>query len=265
MEELHGNFNNNVQGESQDVKEMNFFQRVIGIVISPSETMKNLIAKPRILFPILAMALGPVLLNLIRFSLYQETVRLQMEKSFEIAAKSGGQQLAPEQIDLFVRISTYGGLIAAPIVVLGMWLAGTAILFGIVKALGGKGKFKQYLSITGYVSVITLLSIFITLIVSFYTNRLTLDLSLGIFAKQILTGFEGSFLFGFAYTVLSAISLFTLWSYVLYGMGVACLSGLNKRKAYIIVFSMLIILVLAQALFAGWGEVRSGSISSTIM
>jgi hypothetical protein len=40
-----------------EVKKMNFFQRLTGVIFSPEATMKDLDKKPRIAFPIILIAL----------------------------------------------------------------------------------------------------------------------------------------------------------------------------------------------------------------
>ncbi len=227
---------------------MGFFQRVLGVIASPSRTMENLCGKPRILFPILAMIFGMVALYGLRFSLYQDTVR----PAIEAAIIQQGTPLTEQQMDMAVTSSSIVGMVAAPFGVLLMWLVMTAVIFAVVKIFKGKGSFKQYCSITGYSYVIMLLYFLITLIASFFTNSIQLDTSL-LALKNIAApeafgeGFMGSFIPG----LLKSIDVFGIWQYVVISIGVAYASKLTREKSYLIVFTLFMASALLVAVYAG--------------
>ncbi|MDP9749865.1 MULTISPECIES: Yip1 family protein [Thermoanaerobacter] len=219
----------------EQVKEMNFMQRVIGIIISPTETMKNLMEKPRILYPILAMVFGMVLLYLIRFPVFSEYIK----NNVQMTLSQSGVSLTQEQIDAAVKMAPYMAMISTPINQLLTWFISTAIIFGLIKLFKGQGSFKQYLSITGYAYTITLLYILLSLVVSFFTGELTINSSLGLFAQSL----KGSYIYG----IMRSIDLFNIWYYVVIAIGVSLVSKISKAKACSIVALVYIGQILLQA------------------
>jgi hypothetical protein len=240
MEDMDIYMNNGYQKGPDEVKDMNFFQRLAGIIIEPAETMKNLIHKPRIVFPIIIIALGLVSLYLLRFDLYKDTLRQALELSMQNNPKI---QLTPELINQQVDFSAILGLVGVPFGTIIGWLVGTLIIFGLIKLFSGKGRFIQFLSITGYSYVITLLYIILTAIVSYASNTLPVDLPVTSAARLLPEDLNGTFLYG----ILTGVELFSIWKLVVTGIGITLLSKLDKVK----VFSILIGMYAVQLLFSG--------------
>lgn len=70
--------------------EMNFFQRITGVVFSPTETFKSIVKKPEIIFPILAVGLTGLIFILITYDAYMETIKRMQEMVYtENLAKNG--------------------------------------------------------------------------------------------------------------------------------------------------------------------------------
>lgn len=226
--------NSELKNEEQ-VKQMNFMQRVIGVIASPAETMKNLIEKPRILYPILAVAFGMVLLYLIRFPLFSDYIK----NTVQTALSQTNAQLTQEQVDAAAKMAPYATLISTPINELLTWFISTAIIFGLIKLFKGQGNFKQYMSITGYAYTISLLYILLSLIVSFFSGELTINSSLALFAQSL----KGSYIYG----IMRGIDLFSIWYYAVIALGVGLASKISKSKAYIIVALVYIGQILLQA------------------
>ncbi|RCX12221.1 Yip1-like protein [Anaerobacterium chartisolvens] len=241
-------FQISTEGSVEMGNKMGFFQRVLGVIASPSRTMENLCGKPRILFPILAMIFGMAALYALRFPLYQDTIRPAMEA----AIIQQGTPVSEEQMDMIVTSGAIGGMVALPFTALFMWIAMTALIFAAVKIFKGKGSFKQYCSITGYAYVIMLLYFVLTLVASFFTNSIQLDTSLlalkKLVAPGVLTdGFAGSFVSA----LLKSFDFFGIWQYVVISIGVAYASKMSMKKSYIIVFTLFIASALLFAVYAG--------------
>lgn len=232
---------------------MNFIQRVLGVLVSPSKTMDDLCVKPRVLFPATLMAFSPLLLIGLRFPLYKEFIRRSVEMSAQIQAEMFNMQMTAEQIEQSVSIQSIVGLVSTPISSVIGWVIGTAILFGIIKIFGGQGKFKQYLSITGYAGVITLFNYILITLVSFVTNNIYLDIPLTSIANVLPQEMEGSFIFG----LIKCIDLFSIWGMAVTAIGAAIVSKLSKAKIY----SIAAALYLVQMMFAGFAEAAKGMFS----
>lgn len=232
MEMLNLNTNNG----NEEVRQMNVFEKLAGVLVNPAETMKSIAAKPGVLIPMLIMVVAPLLLSLVQKDLYESFIRQISEAS--LAANPAAAQMTQEQIqanlNLSVKIATY----AAPVNVIVSWLLGTAILFGIMKIFKGQGSFKQYLSVTGYASVITAVSFLLTLAVSYVTGSVNLNSSLALLVPDM----KGELLYG----ILRGLDLFIIWHYAVIAIGVSVLSKVGKAKVYSIVG-----LMFAVALFLG--------------
>lgn len=226
---------NNTLNAAKDVQlneELSFIQRVSGIVLSPTKVMKNLIQKPRILFPILAIAFGLLLFYSIRFSLYSEFMKyMTIQKNPSVPA---------DQLELSAKIVPIVGLALSPFTSLFNFFVSTTIIFVLAKIFKGQGKYKQYMSVVGYTTVIVLLYYLVNIIMSFITGNLFLDSSLANISNLIAPEIKGTFLYGF----LRGVSLFNVWQYCIVGIGTYQLSKLNKPKVIIIVAVAYIVSVL---------------------
>lgn len=229
----------NTTNEVQVQNQPGFFQRVVGIIISPTETMKSLIEKPRILFPILMMFFSIPIFYLLRFSLYQDFLKNTMEA----ALAQQGQTMDAAQLANLTKISAYVGLGTAGIGQLINWIIVAAIIFAFVKIFKGEGTFKQYLSITGYAGVITLLSLIFSFALSFFTGQLMADASLANITNLFMPGIKGTYLYG----VIRGFDLFSIWHIIVMAIGVTLLSRLSKAKVYTLFAFIFIITVLLGA------------------
>jgi hypothetical protein len=237
MENLE--LNTAAEGLSTDVENMNFFQRIIGIVVSPSKTMEYLIAKPKILFAILSTALGTLGLYAIRFPLYKDFLKQAME----ISMANSSTKLTPDQIQQAIPMASIVGLVSTPITSLITWIIGAAVLFGLIKIFKGQGSFLQVASITGYAYVISLIYLIISLIVSFFTGSILFNSSLTNITNLFVPDLQGSFLYG----VIRGIDLFTIWHYAVIGIGITLLSKIDKVKVWSIISIIYIATILIGA------------------
>ena len=228
--------NVSVSNPNEGIREMNFFQRASGIILSPAETMKNLAQKPRILFPILAAIFGVAAFYLIRFPLYEEFLM----KTLETGMAQKNIQLTPEQLQTTYDMSKVIGLVTTPITTAFFWILSTAVIFGLTKLFKGQGSFKQMLSVTGYAYTIMLVYYIISIIVSFFSGQLMFDNSLANISNIFAPDMKGTFIYG----ILRGIDLFSIWYYTVMAIGVYAVTGLSKAKSYSIVYAIYIAMML---------------------
>ena len=202
--------------------DMNLLQRVKGVIFSPGRTMESLVEKPKLLLPLIMIAVAQLGLYLARFSIYQEYMRNSLTDAFT------GLAMTAESIERFILIfGTAGTSLSA----LFGWFMTTVIFFAIFKIFGAGGKFKQYMSITGHAYIITVLYFLLVLAASFLTGSLHMDLSLTSVANLLPADISGSFLYGMA----MEIDIFLIWYFCVIAIGMAAISGFKKRNAYILV------------------------------
>ena len=244
-------FQTNIINEEVTIKKMGFFQRVAGVITSPGKVMENLKEKPRILFPLFLIAIAQLALYMIRMPLYQDFLRKSSLAGAEFAKSLTGIELTPEMIEQSMSQAVIQGIITTPIASLFGWFLTTVIFLAIFKIAGGQGKFKQYLSVIGYAYVISALYLLITLVVSYFSGSLHLDMPLTSIATLFGEEMKGSFIFG----MLKGLDVFSIWHYGVIAIGLTIVSGFKKRTVYGIVAGLFIIGLL----IAGFTETAMGA------
>ncbi len=240
--------------EKEKVREMGFLKRVLGIVFSPGQVMERLSGKPKVLFPIVVMLVAMPLLYIIRFPLFKDYTRNSIGMGMEIYSSTTGIEYTPEMIEQMVDLYSKIQLAIIPVGLLVVWILSSLLLFVAMKIFRGKGSYKQYLSVTGYAYVITILSMLLTFFVSFFTESLHMFIPLTSLAA-LFTGTEiqGTFIFG----MLKGIEVFSIWHYAVIAIGLKYVSKLSSTKVYTIVACLYAIIIVIN----GMGEKMTGMLS----
>jgi hypothetical protein len=236
MENSIINKNNGELGKSVETKQLNAFQRVMGVIFSPSDTMRDLVEKPRLLFPFILITAAMVLFILANFTMYKDFL---METTNQLMTRMG-MELTAEQLQQQTSFSAIFGLIGAPIGGLIQWLIMTVLIFAGVKICKGEGKFKQFMSITGYAFVIMVPYFVLTTVVAHITGVFDMQSSITSLSVFLSEDMKGSFIFG----VFNSIELFTIWELAVIGIGTTFASKLKKARVYSILAVVYILLIL---------------------
>lgn len=236
MSNFIANYSSESQAGTVKVKHMSFIKRVLGVIFSPGAVMESLRAKPRVLFPVILMIVASLAFLAVNFDMYREYLTENLMNVYDTM----NMEMTEEQLESFAKVSAVISLVTMPVGILAVWLAGTAILFGIIKIFKGEGTFKQFLSVTGYAYVIMVLSYIVTSIIAYFTGIFNMELNATSLASLFSTDMRGTFIYG----VLNAIELFSIWYYIVIGIGVAIVSKLTKKKTYLII-GVLYALLLA--------------------
>lgn len=234
-----------------EIKKLSFLQRILSAFVSPGKLMADLAAKPRVLFPIILIALSQVTLYLLRLPLYQDFLRKTTQASSAFTESLTGMKMTPEMIEKSVTVGTVQSIIMTPLGALFVWLLTTVIFFAVFKIGGAKGKFKQYMSVTGYAYLIMALSLLITLVVSYFTGSLHQEMPLTSIATLLSTDLKGNFLYG----CLRSMDVFGIWHYAVIAIGFTAISGFRKSTVY----SIVTIVFLIGLILGGASEVAMGA------
>lgn len=220
----------NYQADNNEVavKKMSFLQRLVGVLLSPGTVMENLAERPRVLFGILASLLAMPLFYLLRLPLYINYLRDTAIKAIPFNKERLGVETTPEMIEQQLPFSAVIGIIGVAFMGIVMLLIITLIFFAIFKIMGGQGKFKAYLSVTGYAYVITILYFIVTAIASFFTGSLHDTTPLTSLANLLPQDMKGQFLYGMA----NGVDIFGIWYYAVIAIGMAKVSKINKTYVY---------------------------------
>lgn len=235
------NYNNTSPEVTSNEKPMNLLRRYIEIIVSPGKAFEKITEMPKLLAPLLFMVISSILPILVSYSTFSQIIK----DSIILANQKEGIILSDVELTNKVALSIKYSLVSTPLLQILTWFIGAVILFGIIKLFNGHGTFKQYLSITSHAYVITFLYILLTTILSFFTHKLGLDLSLSKVLSLFIPGLSG-----FTNGILKGISFFRVWQYAVIGIGVAAASKLSKSRVYIIMISSFCLYLF----YLGYGE-----------
>ncbi len=232
---------NGVANLPQSTK-MNFFKRIAGVFFWPGKVMDNLVERPRIVFPFIFLPIFQLVAVIAMIPMYKEFTR---NSTAELFAKQN-LEMTTEQLNKAVNLAMFWGPVGIAIGVVIAWVLGALILLGIIKIFKGQGGFKQVLSITGYSAVITTLSTVVHVIKTNITG--VYDLFSYTSIAVLMPNMNGNFFYGMA----KFLDVFSIWQYAVIAIGVAAVSKLPKKKAYLIVAGIFVV----QLLYAGITEGR---------
>jgi Yip1 domain len=228
---------------------LSFLQRLIGIVISPGETMASIAAYPRwadmLVFTTLCVALGFYLFlstdigqaayvdqAVATMESFGQTVNEQMYAGIQGQARYAG-------IIQGVSIIFFSPVIAAVI---------AAVLFGIFTVLGGEARYSQVFSVVVHAGVISVLQQLFTMPVNYQRQSMTSATNLSVFLPNLA---EGSFLAAF----LGVIDLFWIWYVVVLAIG---LGAVYRRKWTGVAGGLFVVYVLIGLIIATVKSVMGG-------
>ena len=204
---------------TENRKTLGFFSRVFGILFYPGRVMEDLAEKPRVLFGILSLLLATPIVSLIRFDTLAQTLREALEQQY----LSIGLPITGPEFETTLSISLYSSVAGGGVMQILVIMLLALGLFIVAKIFRGEGKYKAYLSISGYAGVISLLNLLLLLGLSYITGSMSLDLSLAMFlpadADAVLR------------TFLSNFEIFNIWYFIVVGIGVAAVGRFGKGKA----------------------------------
>ena len=214
--------------EESAIEKPGFLKRILWVLTSPGKLMESLAEKPRVLFGLILSALSMDVLYLTRMPLYKDFLRSSTLATADYVESLTGQVMTSEMIESSIPAAAIQGLIFTPITWVIMLLFITLIFFAILKIMGGQGKFKAYLSVTGYSYVIPALYIILLIPVSFVTGSIHQDSPLTSLATLASPDMQGTFLNG----MLKGIDIFSIWSYAVMAIGFTAVSKLKKTYVY---------------------------------
>jgi hypothetical protein len=224
--------------------------RLIGVIFSPGDTFRSIVAHPAWLGAMLVVVLTVAAANfaLLSTDVGQQALLDQQIRSSEAWGRTvtEQQQAQMERMLPMMRFITAGSIIvAAPIITFA--LAGL-LLAVFNTALGGEATYRQVLAVNTHAGAITVISTLFTMPLNYARESLSGATNLGVFAPFLE---EGSL----AARFLGMIDLFLVWWVVVLAVGLAVL---YKRRTGPVALSLLgayvgiaIIIAVVMRAFAG--------------
>lgn len=228
---------------------LSFVQRVIGVVISPGETMAGIAAAPRWLdvlvltTVVIAAGYGLFLASDVGKAAYVDQAVASIE-SFGQTVTSEMYTGIQRQTEYMAWIQGISILIVGPV----MAVIISGILFGVFTVLGGEARFRQVFAVVVHAGVISLLQTLFTLPMNYQRQSMSSATNLAVFVPNLP---EGSFLA----SMLGFIDLFLLWYLVVLAIGLA---AVYRRKWTPIAGGLFVVYVLIGLAVAAFKAVVGG-------
>ena len=211
----------NVQPAEPDAPALSFPERLMGIFISPGETLADVARKPGFWAPMITLMVGAVAVTetmLWKIGM-ERIVRMSIEQS------SRASSMSPDQMDQAIRQGArIGGILAhiTGFVIVPLYLlilAGLGILI-VNLIFGAKMKFKTVFSLIGYANLVSLLGSLMALAVilfgdpDHYNSQNPVPANVGFFLNPTQVSKP-------LYALASSIDIFTIWMLILVAMGLS--------------------------------------------
>ena len=204
-----------------DIPAQSFPERMLGIFISPAETLADVARKPDFVAPLILGVLGAIAVT--------ETMlwKIGMERIVRTSIEQSGRasSMSPEQMDQAVRqgarigaiFAHIGGIVGAPIVLL--ILAGLGLLI-VNLIFGAQTKFKAVFSLICYANLVSLLgSLMAVAVILFgdpdhFNAQNPVPSNVGFFLNPLEVSKP-------LYSLASSADIFTIWLLILIAVGLA--------------------------------------------
>ncbi len=227
----------------EDTKPMGFISRFVSLFVSPTKLMQNISLYQKFLQPMVILAL--IAIAMMPFTSKLEQV-VYAEQSIIFVERFGSDFLnfsqMPSSIETlgtaYYLITFVGGLIGFVIAILYM----TIVLKILTAFFRGTAKFKQYFSMISHTAIISSIGGLISTIVS-----VAISSTLNVTSLAAVFMPNGNFTM-IEYNFLSAITIFSIWEFVLIFIGVKEINGFSKVKAAVLV---CLLFVISMAIMAG--------------
>jgi hypothetical protein len=210
-----------VKPADADTPAQSFPERLMGIFISPGETLADVARKPDFLAPLILLVLGAIAVTetmLWKIGM-ERIVRMSIEQS------SRASSMSPEQMDQAVSqgariggiLAHIGGVVGPPIGLL--IIAGLGLLI-VNLILGAQAKFKTVFSLICYADLVTLLGTLMAVAVILFGDPDHFN------AQNPIPANVGFFLNPHEvskplYSLASSADIFTIWFLILIAIGLS--------------------------------------------
>lgn len=221
-----------------DTKKMGFFERLIGIFISPVKVMQNIRDFHVYWQPLLILFLLSIPLSYLATKISP----IQMAENSLISLERYGVDYfnAATQISSQFQIVTFVIAIITMIVTFTITaLIASVLMVLVTKIFKGTAKFAQYYSMYLHVYIITSLCSIVL-----YLINIQLGSTLNIMSLAALFMPTGNITMP-VFNILSAVSLITIWETIILIIGVRELNGFSTAKAVTVEIIVLVISLAA--------------------
>ena len=214
-----------------------FIKEIIGCLISPRSSFKPILANPSLKK---ATALILVIAIVAAWASFNYRAKLPLpdldqDQRFIMPGQS------PANLGQFTQLIMIMSAVVALIGIFGTWLISSVLVHGISRPLGGKGAFRNMLTLAGYASAPLLIQHILRLTDSFLVSPEALQLTTSL---QISAGL---LLNTIANAAVNIFTIFRIWSIILFIIATRENYKMSTAKSTVATVLSFIIVVFASA------------------
>jgi len=245
---------NGEYGESPE--QLSQSEAMTGVLTSPGETYETISKTPKKnywIIPVLITLLAGVIATFLFMQdaeLVNKTMEKQrktMQESFDKNVKEGKMKQedadkAMEGMDpkgMMFKIFGYGFAVIGPFLIFFILSLSYLILLKIMKA---QFEFSNVMNVVGLSMLIMAIASLIGIVISIFKGEMS-GLGLSLFSSEESAGAK-------VYGLLSRIDVFSIWFYIVVGIGLSKIAKLETVKSIVIAFVPYIVYILVTFIFA---------------
>ena len=216
----------------------NPFARMVGVLVSPGRTFASIARRPDWVVPLVVLLIITIAASLVFVQRvdFGSMIRQQIEQR---------KDMSPDQADRAVRMGTAVAKTFAyfsPVITAIIFVIIAAVLLLASRLFGGEGNFRQAFSTTLYAWIPNIIKTIVLTVVIFAKGHVD-PLKVETAVRSNLGFLSDPTTHPMAFAVLSSADLFTLWTLVLFIIGLAAFSRLSTVKAATIVICLWLVTV----------------------
>lgn len=234
--------NGEIMGE--EIENLTSGQRLLNIFYSPGKVFKSINHKPNFWLPMIITMVISLLFYLAYSGPFGEIMMTTLE-----AQAATNPAMTPEFIETLVKIFSIAAIIIAPFSVAFMIFLSALFYWLGSMIFKGHGSYMKYVSIMAHVGLISTISLIVTGLMYLISGEFLLDRPITSLASLLPDSMKMTMLDG----LLLNFEVFSIWRLILIAIGIQEISGLSRKKAFVIVgiiYSIGIILTCGSLLLS---------------
>ncbi len=206
--------------------------KIAGIFMSPTKIFMALKEKPEWVIPFIIILIVVAVSAALTVSMTKETIVAQQE---EMMRERG---MTEEQIEQALKVSSGPLIVISATIGAAVFIAIILLLFAflvnlLIPVFGGTGAFKRVFSVVCFSALVMVPAALLKLILIAITRSPYVTTSLALFVPGLAKD-------SFGYKVLAGFDFFIIWEMVLVSLGISITNEIERKSAYILVFSIWI-------------------------
>ena len=197
---------------------------LLNIILSPSKTCRQIDEHPTWLLPFLIVSAGTALLAWLNLPLIEK-----------IALSSLPADVPQEQVKRIYAIGQAVGVFLTPVSILINWLFSSLLIWATAYLFDERAPFKKIFSLVGHCSIIGFIGVFLSWIILHLRGIDTVstlkDLNVSLGVTLMLSKSDLSTP---VRTFLSHLNIFSVWYWIIVGLGLCIVFGCSKKRAAIV-------------------------------